>query len=151
MHESPGSSSNNLTGLPRLIRDLVADVYNTIQKWNDCHIQGSNLAKQILNYVANNKIKLTDELDCLMRQLEDTFLQISAHENMLQSFPSQLNSVNKLHGSIEPIFISLSLRQLSNLVQEISSAYKRELQVRLMLNCNCRRTIFRTVGEEECA
>lgn len=49
VHESPGSKTTqrNLTGYPRIIRDLSADIFNDIQQWNGLHIRGAKMIKEI--------------------------------------------------------------------------------------------------------
>jgi hypothetical protein len=42
----------NLTGTPRRVRDLAADLFNLIQKWNTQHLHGV----QILNTIMSMKL-----------------------------------------------------------------------------------------------
>ncbi|XP_025835218.1 uncharacterized protein LOC112905961 [Agrilus planipennis] len=44
---SPASSERNLTGSPRVAKDIIADVYNAIQHWNDHHIKGQLVLESI--------------------------------------------------------------------------------------------------------
>ncbi|GJQ66055.1 tun [Trypoxylus dichotomus] len=69
LQQSPGYTSKNLTGLPRVAKDIAADVYNSVQKWNDSHIQGASIVKQIVNLKCNNKKKYPNGLEELIDEL----------------------------------------------------------------------------------
>ncbi|XP_019879750.1 uncharacterized protein LOC109607713 isoform X2 [Aethina tumida] len=58
-----GALQKNLTGSPRVARDIVADLYNNIQKWNDFHIKGSTIVKKIVAVKSESQENYTIELE----------------------------------------------------------------------------------------
>lgn len=131
MPESPvaGSPNKNLTGLPRVARDIAADVYNNIQKWNNKHIDGANIVKDIAVLKANNSEQFPDGLESLVKKLYDTVQNLSIYSNALIFLSSQMKALAKLHTQTNPLFISMSIDKLTSLVQEVSDAYKAEFKV----------------------
>ncbi|RZC38101.1 uncharacterized protein BDFB_006101, partial [Asbolus verrucosus] len=130
--ESPAAASpqKNLTGLPRVVRDLVADVYNNIQKWNDLHIKGANIVKQVASLKSNNPKDFSLDLEEFMNELYTTVQALRHYKDALLSFTSQMKALPKLQKESEQLFISLSARSMSNLVEEISKAYEAEFGVK---------------------
>ena len=47
---SPGK---NLTGNPRVARDLIVDIHNNIQKWNNFYLEGLKIVKEIIKIKEN--------------------------------------------------------------------------------------------------
>lgn len=48
--ESPatrGSQQKNLTGNPRIVRDLAATIHSSVQQWNNIHLHGLSVLKNI--------------------------------------------------------------------------------------------------------
>lgn len=134
MPESPVSSSpnKNLTGLPRVARDIAADVYNNIQKWNNKHVDGADIVKDIAILKANNSEQFPDGLEPHVKKLYDTVQCLSIYSNALIFLSSQMKALAKLHAQTNPLFISMSVDKLTCLVQEISDAYKAEFKVSKM-------------------
>lgn len=57
-----------MTGNPRILKDLAADVYNFIQKWNNVHLHGMSLLKSITELKVDSSYprglqELCDELE----------------------------------------------------------------------------------------
>lgn len=123
------TSQKNLTGLPRVARDIAADVYNNIQKWNDCHIMGANVVKEIAGMVASKPGNLSAELEKLADELYSIVQNLKIYANALQFLATQMSAVVKLRKDNIPVFISLSAEQLRDIVQEIAEAYKEEFKV----------------------
>ncbi|KAF6204570.1 hypothetical protein GE061_018730 [Apolygus lucorum] len=47
------SQKGNLTGSPRKVKDSVADIFNSIQKWNNLHVDGLVLLRRISEDLPN--------------------------------------------------------------------------------------------------
>ncbi|KAI4468031.1 hypothetical protein MML48_2g00017655 [Holotrichia oblita] len=139
--QSPSQTSINLTGLPRVAKDIAADVYNTIQKWNDSHIQGAALVKKIINLKCDSKKKYPEGLEKLIEELEEIVHRLSLQANSLTFLSKQISSLSRLHRQ-QRLFATLSAEELSNLVNTVAKAYQLELKVLLIIsfrvfdNCN---------------
>lgn len=127
--QSPG---RNLTGLPRVTKDAIADFYNTIQKWNDLHIKGSKIVKEIASIRSNN-FKYSDELFTLSNSLyfilEDLILCIKT----LTNIESQIISVEKLVESNTKLFFTLTVSNIIKLMEKIRNAYEKEYEVKKVI------------------
>ncbi|KRT79142.1 hypothetical protein AMK59_6621 [Oryctes borbonicus] len=130
LQQSPSCSPKNLTGLPRVAKDIAADVYNSIQKWNDSHIQGASVVKQIINLKCNNKERYPNGLEELINELDEVVHRLSLHGSSISFLSNQISSLSRLHKEQIPLFISLTALELSNLVDNIAKAYKSELMVK---------------------
>ncbi|XP_044264020.1 cyclin-dependent kinase 2-interacting protein-like [Tribolium madens] len=132
LHESPAqvSPQKNLTGLPRVVRDLVADVYNNIQEWNDLHIKGSTIVKEIASLKADNPKEFSSNLEQLTTDLYSLVQSLRHYKDVLIMFSSQMRATEKLQQNESPLFISLNLNSLANLVESISKAYEDEFKVK---------------------
>lgn len=137
MPESPAaiSGQKNLTGLPRVARDIAADVYNNIQKWNDCHITGSKITRDIVQLKSNSETTYPEGLENFTTDLHEIVQKLSGISGALEFLASQMMSLVKLHKKITPLFISLNNEQLASIVQTIAEAYKAEFKVYYILTC----------------
>lgn len=131
MPESPGSASpnKNITGLPRVAKDIAADVHNNIQKWNEKHVIGAQIIKKISILKSNSIQLLPTGLDILIQELCDIVQNLTIYSNALVFLSSQMKALVKLHKQKTPLFISMDIDKLHELVEEISNAYKTELKV----------------------
>ncbi|CAH0551557.1 unnamed protein product [Brassicogethes aeneus] len=125
-----GSPQKNLTGSPRVARDIVADLYNNIQRWNDLHIKGSNIVKQIAVFKSDNPNKFTPELEDYTNALYEVVVSLVVYRNCFENLTSQIKALSKLNKEKEILFISLNGIELSNLVESISLAYRDEFKVK---------------------
>lgn len=134
MPESPAISSpqKNLTGLPRVAKDLIADIYNNIQKWNDLHLQGAKITKEI-GQTASTSQRYTVALDKLTSSLYDLVEKLSERQNLMDSYRSQFQALADLDKNQNPLFLTRSLSSLAGLVDAIVAAYRNELQVGIYL------------------
>lgn len=123
------SSQRNLTGLPRVAKDIAADVYNNIQKWNDLHIQGAQTVKEIAGQITSNQMKLTPEIENLTEQLHDVLQNLRIYANALEFLASQMKAVAMLREENTPSFLSLSANSLADIVKQIADAYREEFKV----------------------
>ncbi|XP_017776769.1 PREDICTED: cyclin-dependent kinase 2-interacting protein-like [Nicrophorus vespilloides] len=126
--KSPAAASphKNLTGLPRVARDIAADLYNNIQKWNEQHLTGSKVVQNIATVKADSEVLYPEDLEEQMKMLFDIVQNLSIYSNALVFLSSQMQALVKLHKEKTPLFISLTVEQLADLVKSISDAYKTE-------------------------
>ena len=133
--ESPAAASpqKNLTGFPRTVRDLAADVYNNIQMWNDLHIKGASVVKEIASIKADNPKDFPGNLECLINELYGLVQSLRPYKDSLVTFTAQMRALEKLQRNPEPLFLSLDIHSLTNLVEKISEAYEAEFNVGALL------------------
>lgn len=124
------SSHKNLTGLPRVARDIVADLFNNIQRWNENHIIGSNLAKSIAQLKTNNINDYSKTLENLTSDLYDVVQTLSGICEAFDFLSNQMKSLVKLHKKTTPLFVSMRNEQLAEFIDAISTAYKGEFKVK---------------------
>lgn len=131
MSQSPAASpQRNLTGLPRVARDIAADVYNNIQKWNDYHIKGANIIKEIGLLLADNPRNFSPALEAHTTKLTDVVQNLKVFSNALEFLANQMTALVKLRKDNVPLFISLTANALADIVHHIADAYKAEFKVR---------------------
>lgn len=128
--ESPSATTKNLTGLPRVAKDIAADVYNSIQKWNDSHIKGASIVKKIIQIKCEGKTSYPSGLEELIGELDDIIHKLSVHANSLTFLSHQMLSLSRLHRQ-QSLFITLTAQELAILVENIAKAYKAELMVNI--------------------
>jgi hypothetical protein len=124
-----GSPQKNLTGLPRVVRDLVADVYNNIQWWNDLHIKGATVVKEIASLKSNNPKDFCSGLEQLTNELYTLVQSLKQFKDGLLVYTTQIMASVKLQKDPEPLFISLDMSAVARLVEEIAKAYEAEFSV----------------------
>lgn len=131
MPKSPAAESpqRNLTGPPRVIRDIIADLHNTIQNWNSQHIVGCSLVKQISSWKANEIKFYGPELEDLATQLSVVVSALRINCDSLNLIASQAEAFTKLPGLQNPVFFSLSAQDMSRLISDICKAYNGEMKV----------------------
>lgn len=131
MPQNPASLSQkqNLTGLTRQARDLSADLYNNIQRWNDNHIQGSKIIKSIAwekvaahEMYPKNIEPYTTAVHEIVKKLQDIVAELEVIRNEMSYLP-------QLYKTARPLFLSLTTEQIVQLSNEIVDAYLEELQV----------------------
>lgn len=141
----------NLTGNPRKIRDLAADFYNLIQKWNSCHIKGVEILSKIssLKMTAMEKFAMDDmnaypeELQSLCDDLEKICEEMSGlvagMEHCSEQFKAMavLESYQQSHhkeglpmDELTPMFLTWSPDRFGKVSSELVERYSSELQVK---------------------
>lgn len=129
--KSPAAASpqRNLTGLPRVARDIAADVYNNIQKWNDYHIKGANVIKEIGQLLSEDPRNLSPALETNTNKLHDIVQNLKIFSDALEFLATQMTALVKLRKDNVPLFISLPADALADIVHHIAEAYKAEFKV----------------------
>lgn len=130
VRQSPAASpQKNLTGTPRIVRDIVADLFNNIQKWNNFHIQGCQTVKQIglikSDIFGSYSSELEEETDKLYKIVQN----ITLHVELFKKFGHQMCALEKLHSKEDVLFISCSINELKENIELISCAYIKEFSV----------------------
>lgn len=132
--QSPVTSpQKNLTGHPRIVRDIVADLYNNIQKWNNLHIQGSQIVKQIAIMKSESLGCYSPELEQQTNDLYMTMQNIDSYVKVLEKLNNQINALVKLQTRKEVLFLSCSLQEIMQYIEIITNAYFKEYKVRFFL------------------
>ncbi|CAG9766197.1 unnamed protein product [Ceutorhynchus assimilis] len=132
LHKSPAAQSpqRNLTGPPRVIRDIIADLYNNVQRWNKLHIQGCALVKQIAAIKAGDPRKYSSQLEEYTTELYGVFSGLKLNNEIFILLISQSEAFSKLPNVSDPVFFSLSASSISKLIREICEAYGKEIQAK---------------------
>lgn len=133
--QSPvASPQKNVTGSPRIVRDIVADLFNNIQKWNNIHIEGSKLVKQIslikTDILGSYSTELEEQINILYIKFQNILLYVKIFENIL----NQICALEKLHSKDEILFISCNLNEIKKNVEIIATAYMKEYKVNLLID-----------------
>lgn len=126
MASSPGK---NLTGSPRVARDIVADLFNTIQNWNDSHIKGAQVVKQIAELKADNIDEYSDELEDCTNNLYNLVQNLKLCSEQFKKFKSQISALHKIERKKEPLFISLNVGDIGVFVETVVNGYLEEIKV----------------------
>nr|AGM32394.1 cyclin-dependent kinase 2-interacting protein-like protein [Coptotermes formosanus] len=130
----------NLTGNARRVRDLAADLFSLIQRWNTQHLLGV----QLLNSIMSMKLPVLTEdgaEDCsqiypegLQEQCEKLDEVVQAMNKVLeelQAVHQQMYSVGKLeklqNTNKLPLFLTWSSERYGQVSEEVYKAYKLEL------------------------
>ncbi|VEN49906.1 unnamed protein product [Callosobruchus maculatus] len=133
VHQSPiasPSSQKNLTGVPRVVRDLAADLYNTIQKWNRIHIRGALLCKQIAICKADQPSEYSPELEILTNDLYECVEELRPIKETLERTMKQGEAMKKLQNNTTPVFFGHDIDGLVEIVNYIGKAYVKEYSVK---------------------
>lgn len=119
-----------MTGSPRVARDIVADLYNNIQKWNDFHIKGSTIVKKIVAVKSESQENYTIELEEYTKALFEVMTSLVVYRNSFDYLTSQIIALSKLQKNNRPLFMSLSVADMAEMIGTIGQAYKNEFEVR---------------------
>lgn len=115
-----------------MARDIAADVHNNIQKWNGYHIKGASIVKDIAGILSGQPRKLTSDVERLTIELRSIVDNLQIFSKAMSFLGNQMTALVNLHRNGTPLFISLTVEQLADIVNRISLAYKGELKVRLL-------------------
>lgn len=131
MTESPGSGSpqKNLTGPARIIKDIIADLYNNIQRWNSHHINGCSIVKQIASIKSDTPKISSIQLEESVNELYSVVQQLEINRNVFITLINQCEAFPKLPNVENPVFFSLEASNIAHYVNSISLAYINEFKV----------------------
>lgn len=126
------SPQKNLTGLPRVVKDITADIFNTIQKWNQSYLLGCDIVNNIANIKEGIK-GFSEEIDKLLEQLFGVVENMRAHSKIISSCVTKLGAVSRLNQENSVLFSTATVTDISSLINDISSAYESELKVKVFV------------------
>ncbi|CAH1975406.1 unnamed protein product [Acanthoscelides obtectus] len=133
LHQSPIASPNsqkNLTGVPRVVRDLAADLYNNVQKWNNLHIRGAQLCKQIAICKTDKPFEYSPELETLTNNLYECVDELTPIKETFEMIIKQAEAMKKLQKTPEPVFFGHKMEGLVEMVHYVANAYVAEYSVK---------------------
>lgn len=113
-----------------MAQDVAADVHNNIQKWNNYHVKGAGIVKEIGKLLSDSPRKLTPEVERLTIELRSVVDNLQIFSKALDFLANQMTALVNLHKKPTPLFISWSVEQLSDTVHRIAEAYRGEIKVR---------------------
>ncbi|KAL1513506.1 hypothetical protein ABEB36_002910 [Hypothenemus hampei] len=130
--KSPAAQCNqrNLTGAPRVIRDIVADLHSNIQIWNDIHTKGVDQVWKYMNLKLTTTEIYTLELDLSMKEMELVKNDLRNAYNQFNLLENRCEAFSKLPNMPSPVFFSLSAKEIYKLFGEICEAYRKESKVK---------------------
>ncbi|GLV46382.1 uncharacterized protein CBL_20724 [Carabus blaptoides fortunei] len=136
--ESPAGTTlqRNLTGLPRVARDIAADIYNNIQHWNVLHIRGASVVKEMALLKSDVRQLHPAGLESLAVTLNDAVSAMNVIVDNLDTSVQQLKSLIHLHKSPVPIFLSWPVGKYSEVCERISQAYRQEYKLKYLIGEN---------------
>ncbi|XP_074042329.1 uncharacterized protein isoform X2 [Leptinotarsa decemlineata] len=122
------SPQKNLTGSIRIARDIAADIYNTIQRWNTLHISGAQFVKMIAVEKAVDPKKYSPALEELTTNLYEVVQNLKSIEGQFRIFKTQIRALEKVDKNSETLFLSLNMDGIANLIENIVDAYLEEFK-----------------------
>ncbi|KAG5860351.1 hypothetical protein JTB14_006714 [Gonioctena quinquepunctata] len=130
--KSPIASSpqKNLTGSIRVAKDLVANLFNTIQSWNEHHSEGAQYVKQIALIKSGNLKEYSPILEEHTNDLYTIVQKMKSIEKLLGVFSTQMRALDKVDRKSETLFLSLNTEALVELVETVVDAYSREFKMK---------------------
>ncbi|XP_057328714.1 cyclin-dependent kinase 2-interacting protein-like isoform X2 [Microplitis mediator] len=122
------SPQKNLTGNPRIIKDLAADIHRDIQTWNGIHLHGLSIIKSITAIKTDESFpeglqELCDQLENDINLLDETVVR-------LNRALSQIKTVSLIHNSNDKLFIIWTTQNFEKAVEQIYEAYREEARLK---------------------
>ncbi|XP_053594766.1 cyclin-dependent kinase 2-interacting protein [Microplitis demolitor] len=118
------SPQKNLTGNPRIIKDLAADIHRDIQTWNGIHLHGLSIIKSITAIKTDDSF--SEEILELCDQLEKDIELLDGVVVRLNRALSQIKTVSLIHNSNDKLFKTWSTKKFEKAVEQIYEAYREE-------------------------
>ncbi|XP_050301237.1 cyclin-dependent kinase 2-interacting protein-like [Anthonomus grandis grandis] len=132
LHKSPAAQSpqKNLTGPPRVIRDIIADLYNNIQRWNSLHIKGCSIVKEIASVKADTPKTYSTRLEECITSLYAVVEGLKINNDVFSKLVTQVYAFGRLPNIDDTVFFSLSASNIAERCVEVCEAYKKEFQAK---------------------
>ncbi|XP_073980901.1 cyclin-dependent kinase 2-interacting protein-like isoform X2 [Rhodnius prolixus] len=150
--ESPAKKAKgNLTGIPRIVHDSSADLYNCIQEWNGNHITGVSVINEICNLKithlnsSNASVAFPAGLEELCNSLEDVCSKLNTVLNKIKEVKNHyegLMKLNEMKNINTPVFTTWRVQEFVELSSKILSMYDKELQMKLYIKENIAHTKY---------
>ncbi|XP_048514465.1 cyclin-dependent kinase 2-interacting protein-like isoform X2 [Athalia rosae] len=129
--ESPVAKTpqrGNLTGNPRLVRDIAADIHSSIQQWNNVHLHAVPILKNICQLKIDEKFP--DGLQDLCDILEKDCQTLDEIVCTLKLLSHQMNVVASLNKGPENLFLTWPTYKFGEVTEQIYNVYKDEAEVK---------------------
>lgn len=124
---SKPSPQKNLTGYPRVIRDIVIDVHNNIQAWNKLHLEGCRIVQDIVQKKANNPRSYTRGLETSVNELKDVVTKLDSINQKFTEYAAQVSAVGKLR--LNELVFSMDSINIAAMLDSVKDAYQQEYEV----------------------
>ncbi|XP_014205529.1 cyclin-dependent kinase 2-interacting protein [Copidosoma floridanum] len=121
----------NLTGNPRIVRDLTAAIHSNIQQWNTLHLNGLSLLKTITSLKTDNSYP-----EKLKQPCENLTQVCNKLDNIVEAFGqivNQMKSISKLHKSSDHLFSTWPVDKFVATAHMIYESYKKEAEVKQII------------------
>ncbi|OXU26736.1 hypothetical protein TSAR_013201 [Trichomalopsis sarcophagae] len=131
---SPGakvSQGTNLTGNPRLVRDIAAEIHSSIQQWNALHLNGVSLLKTITRLKVDQSYP--EELKTPCEDLEKICDEADKIVANLELLAKQVKAVSCLHKTDNNLFSTWPVEKFVMTAETIYNAYKKEAAVKRII------------------
>uniref|UniRef100_A0A8D8QVS3 Cyclin-dependent kinase 2-interacting protein n=1 Tax=Cacopsylla melanoneura TaxID=428564 RepID=A0A8D8QVS3_9HEMI len=124
----------NMTGMHRIVRDCVADIYNAVQQWNKHFLHGVEILGEIKNIkfdtLDSNEI-YSESLQEYCQTLEGVLKSMSSIVNLLSSYLNTMEGLSKLLASEKEILFSTwSFDTFIQTAQFVLNSYQKEFQLK---------------------
>ncbi|XP_059477170.1 uncharacterized protein LOC132197707 [Neocloeon triangulifer] len=135
----------NLTGLPRNVRDLIAEFYSLLQSWESHHLEGTVVITKItsLNLFEGSKrdYNLDGKLQAFCDLLEQVYLELNKVVQMMTRVKRELEVMSNLADVRQknydlpesPMFLTWPFSKFVETVAFITNYYQQEVDVRRMV------------------
>ena len=148
-----GPGKDHLTGSERKIRDCAADIHNSIEKWDDYNVEGSDILSELANLklqkmfnsegkdLSTAKACLQDSCDKLekvINKLEKVLRKMEKYISHIHGI-ANLQDYNFKHDCSNDsniLFDSWETERFYETVEELLCIYKREFEVKKMIMQN---------------
>jgi len=130
----PSPGRGNITGLPRVLNDLVVTYHSTVQKWKSCLVQGTF----VLQAVQCNSQDL-DAIESSCEKLAQTVEWMAPHLSDMREIEKKLENLSLLYKGKTSPFFSWNFQNLIEAIRSVNIAYESETKIREKL-VTCLRT-----------
>lgn len=130
----------NLTGNHRIVRDCVADIYNSVQHWNKQFLTSVEIIGQIktvkFDVLESNEI-YHSSLHDLCQSLNDVVGSMSKILDLLRTYEHTMRGVEKLlSSSNEVLFSTWKISTFVDVAQQVLNSYQQELKLKTYIKEN---------------
>ncbi|XP_046749049.1 cyclin-dependent kinase 2-interacting protein [Diprion similis] len=129
--ESPVAKTpqrGNLTGAPRRVRDIAADIHSSIQQWNSVHLNAVPILRDICRLKVDEKYP--DGLQELCDTLEEGCYALDEIVASLKLLTHQIQVAASLHKTTEIMFSTWPIDKFGDVAEIIYEAYRDEAVVK---------------------
>lgn len=122
------TTGRNLTGNARLVRDLAADIYASVQQWNAAYLQGVSVLKNITQ--EKRDAAYSQKLQELCDNLENVCKGLDAVTKNLEEITHRMKVVSQLNKSTDELFGTWPTVKFGEVSELIYNAYRAEARIK---------------------